>query len=733
MRKPIHLWWAFVLCPLANAAAQQPCLQILNCPLPGNPTTCDLTPNDSLAWNDPPFTWSNTILSGDLHETATELSTRVATCPDSGDVALSYTLFLDLDNDNLHETAVRSTAFPPPGKVLAGNVFNPGYQGGDTLVFDKRPVSDSLRYHFAIQTQTIGDTTTLWVRWNTLENPSMYLLPRMPEGRHRVIWRAQQGSTVRTCDQSFRVRDCQNPLLECAAQWTVQVDTNEVATLRPADIVLNINDNVTPDSQIVFSMRRSGMGNGFPLNGGQPVPSLTFVCDELADEIPIELWARDRADNVSACQLQITVADSAQNCAPPIPPAVCATPFWSSDTIADVLFTVTWAAAGQMPITDVLTTNPDGCAEFNYFPPTSNGLQLSAVNNENPLNGVSTQDIVLISRHILGTQPFDAPWKILAADINQSATISSFDIVELRKLLLGIYDAFPNNTSWRFFRGDCNLPPNPFGACPSSYQLPVLPIQDYPAHLPFKGLKVGDVNNSALANTLAAPPTERAAATLQFPDLNLKMGETAEIPLRWASAGEWSGAQFSLAFDPQVLEIESVVPGALADLSAENWSQTRAGALRFSWSGAQAQAVFPGDDLLRLRVRARSNARLSEALWLDGAGHLRPEAYDAAAERQALQLDFSRQNLPASGTAIFAPQPNPTAEGARWPVRLAQAETVAIEVFDLRGQRCWRGEWPLAAGAHWLECPQTAFPSAGVYFWRARAGAAAQSGRLCKM
>ncbi len=39
---------------------------------------------------------------------------------------------------------------------------------------------------------------------------------------------------------------------------------------------------------------------------------------------------------------------------------------------------------------------------------------------------------------------------MIAADANRSGSITSFDIVEFRKLILGIYDELPNNTSWRF-------------------------------------------------------------------------------------------------------------------------------------------------------------------------------------------------------------------------------------------------------------------------------------------
>jgi len=40
--------------------------------------------------------------------------------------------------------------------------------------------------------------------------------------------------------------------------------------------------------------------------------------------------------------------------------------------------------------------------------------------NDNPLNGVSTFDLVLISKHILGITKFDNPYQYIAADANKS-------------------------------------------------------------------------------------------------------------------------------------------------------------------------------------------------------------------------------------------------------------------------------------------------------------------------
>ena len=55
---------------------------------------------------------------------------------------------------------------------------------------------------------------------------------------------------------------------------------------------------------------------------------------------------------------------------------------------------------------------------------------------------------------------------MIAADANMSGSITTFDIVELRKLILGIYQTLPNNTSWRFVDKSFVFPnpANPFSA-----------------------------------------------------------------------------------------------------------------------------------------------------------------------------------------------------------------------------------------------------------------------------
>ena len=45
--------------------------------------------------------------------------------------------------------------------------------------------------------------------------------------------------------------------------------------------------------------------------------------------------------------------------------------------------------------------------------------------------------------HVLGQEVLDSPYKMIAADINNDKEISALDLIELRKLILGVYNELP--------------------------------------------------------------------------------------------------------------------------------------------------------------------------------------------------------------------------------------------------------------------------------------------------
>ena len=118
--------------------------------------------------------------------------------------------------------------------------------------------------------------------------------------------------------------------------------------------------------------------------------------------------------------------------------------------------------------------------------------------NDDILNGVSTLDLIQIQKHILNTKPFGSPYQYIAADINRSGSVTTLDMIQLRKVILNIEPKFVNNSSWRFL--DEN----------HIFQNPADPLKEYlpesirvaylgnPRHIGFIGIKIGDVNNSAI-------------------------------------------------------------------------------------------------------------------------------------------------------------------------------------------------------------------------------------------
>lgn len=149
-------------------------------------------------------------------------------------------------------------------------------------------------------------------------------------------------------------------------------------------------------------------------------------------------------------------------------------------------------------------TNTQGDYYFSYV---SHGLITPQLDTQ-PLNGISTLDVVLISRHILGIQPLNSPYNRIAADINHDNKITLADVLWLKRLILGIDSTFTNNTTWRFVPESYQfpVPTNPWFE-PFPEVLNVTQFSDFILYANFIAVKIGDVNGSAVT-TPFVPETE---------------------------------------------------------------------------------------------------------------------------------------------------------------------------------------------------------------------------------
>ena len=102
--------------------------------------------------------------------------------------------------------------------------------------------------------------------------------------------------------------------------------------------------------------------------------------------------------------------------------------------------------------TQVELTNLEGEYAFSGIP-LGGTYHIAPHKKDDWISGLSTLDIILIQKHILGLEVLENPFDLVAADVNGDNSISAIDLVEMRKLILGLTSEVKGNTSWRFIWG----------------------------------------------------------------------------------------------------------------------------------------------------------------------------------------------------------------------------------------------------------------------------------------
>ena len=178
---------------------------------------------------------------------------------------------------------------------------------------------------------------------------------------------------------------------------------------------------------------------------------LIFTCEHLGNQ-DVQLYIIDEENNWNYCSTYINVQDNNGGCidtqATDLTKALVAGQItsWKGSPVEEVLLSAT---------TEEYLTSTDGFYHLSLA--KEKAYQLIPKKDTDPLNGVSTFDLVLMTKHILGVQPFDNPYQWIAADVNNSKTITAFDLVILRKMILAIDQDFVNNDSWRFVEATYNF------------------------------------------------------------------------------------------------------------------------------------------------------------------------------------------------------------------------------------------------------------------------------------
>lgn len=302
-------------------------------------------------------------------------------------------------------------------------------------------------------------------------------------GVYNVVYLANDScGNSNTCVTKFEVLDTIYPVAACRSGLIVNITPSGTAELQVQELDAGSLDNCT--------------GLSLSFLPDTLLSSITFTCEDLCVAAHVvALWVSDPSGNQSFCETTVVIQNPGASCASCEVKlsgmvrteenemlAGAEVRFWSTG-FADTLLIV------------------DG--NYEQPVPREGDYTITVYKNSNPLNGVTTFDLVLIQRHILGTLPLNSAYKIIAADINKSGTITTYDLVSLRRLILYIDLQFQNNTSWRFVPADFVFP-NPTKPLESPFpeSIVVNDVTEDTSGLDFIAIKIGDVNGSASVDPL---------------------------------------------------------------------------------------------------------------------------------------------------------------------------------------------------------------------------------------
>lgn len=304
----------------------------------------------------------------------------------------------------------------------------------------------------------------------------------LPQGTYEITYSATDTcDNTGTCTTQFTIFDEKPPVIQCKpVVATLENGSTPFVEVLASDFDNGSFDNCTDSLWFSFSPDTADFNQFY------------FCCEE--GQYIVEVWATDSVGNQAFCNQILTILPGDANCS-------CGVDIGGSIsneanlTVGGVKVTLE-NNQGAVVASDTTGANGaylfTGIAEGQFY-------TIRPYKNTNLTNGVSTFDMVLITRHILGVAPLNSPYKLIAADVNKSGTVTTFDLVALRKVVLNVETSFPEgNTSWRFIPADYVFPDptNPFD--PPFPEVIVLPnLMGSKLEEDFIGVKVGDVNNSA--------------------------------------------------------------------------------------------------------------------------------------------------------------------------------------------------------------------------------------------
>ncbi len=535
-----------------------------------------------------------------------------------------------------------------------------------------------------------------------------------PVGEHTITFVGRNfcGGTAASCTYRFTVEGDKPPVPICYAEliWSLGSGQTQVWA---SDFDLKSQGGCGLD-ELIFSFVD-------PTNTDFPQLSHIFSCADLpngtAADIPIEVFVVDESGRSASCLSTLKLQDTGDIC----------TDISNKPTLGGSIHSEMDEPLEQVMVelqdmsNDEIMTDMTGLTGGFTF----EGLQyfaeyeLKPQYNKDHLNGVSTLDLVHIQRHILGIKTLDSPYKLIAADVDASGAITAVDLIQLRKLILGVYEELPESRSWTFVPED-HVFLDPLSPWNYPDYITVSNVAESRYEDDFIAMKIGDVNNSVeLTNRKNKGDEQVNSLFISTIGGHYNSGELIEIPLLIENSTEVIGLQFTLDFDADQLLFQGIDSGVI-DLSQDNFAllNKEEGKITFSYSQIEALQLVEKDILFKVYFESKNNINVEDVIDINSS-ITSAQSYDANDEIK--RIDFivkSPVQHSENKFQLFQNEPNPfelsTSISFFNPIR----QEVKLTVMDANGRLMYKQEKEFDSGMNKFVLDADDLESSGLLLYR---------------
>lgn len=335
---------------------------------------------------------------------------------------------------------------------------------------------------------------------------------------------------------------------------------------------------------------------------------------------------------------------------------------------------------------------------------------------DDPLNGLSTLDLVLMQRHILGILPLSTAYQVIAADVNGSESVSSADIILATRVLVGLDDNFPNDESWKFVDASQTFS-NALLPFPFREAITFTNLQNNINDANFIAIKNGDVSGNADPGFKSEEVLlKKVAKTIKIEDKKVLQGALVELPIDLDS-GPIYGLQMSISLDD--FEFLNSTSDQLK-IGTHIFEESRV--LHIVWYDSEGASLKP----FSINLRSRVTADLSKTLSF--SDQLIPEFYTGE-QLVSKRIGFEFINEKPK-TILHQNYPNPFADATTIAFSLSQSEEVSLRILDFNGKLLYNEKCLGQKGLNSIVIEKSTLLTSGIYYYVLQTGEGEFSKRM---